>query len=96
MIQTERSMAGLLASEASCTGGDDDSGPVPELTVSMPAFNTGRYIRTAIQSALRQEDVQLELIVVDDASGVEIGDRSLGGERDDLLRLREEIYQVLT
>jgi glycosyltransferase involved in cell wall biosynthesis len=44
------------------------SGPAPELTVSMPAFNAEPYIRTAIESALRQQDVQLELIVVDDAS----------------------------
>ena len=69
MSEAGRSMAGFLASETPRTGGGDESGPAPELTVSMPAFNTGRYIRTAIQSALRQEDVQLELIVVDDGSG---------------------------
>jgi glycosyltransferase involved in cell wall biosynthesis/GT2 family glycosyltransferase len=41
---------------------------MPELTVSMPAYNTGKYIREAIQSVLRQEGVDFELIVVDDGS----------------------------
>jgi glycosyltransferase involved in cell wall biosynthesis len=61
-------MAGSPGSETLRTGGGEENGPAPELTVSMPAFNTGRYIRCAIQSALRQEGVQLELIVVDDGS----------------------------
>lgn len=39
-----------------------------ELTVSMPAYNTGRYIGAAIESVLRQRGVDFELIVVDDAS----------------------------
>jgi glycosyltransferase involved in cell wall biosynthesis len=60
---------GPSGSETPPTGGGcDESGPAPELTVSMPAFNTKPYIKTAIESALRQEDVQLELIVVDDGS----------------------------
>jgi glycosyltransferase involved in cell wall biosynthesis len=41
---------------------------MPELTVSMPARNTGKYIREAVESVLGQEGVDLELIVVDDAS----------------------------
>ncbi|MGH7901530.1 MAG: glycosyltransferase [Thermodesulfobacteriota bacterium] len=41
---------------------------MPELTVSMPAFNTGKYIGEAIESVLRQEGVDFELIVVDDGS----------------------------
>jgi glycosyltransferase involved in cell wall biosynthesis len=44
------------------------NGTAPELTVSMPAYNAEPYIRTAINSALQQEDVQLEVIVVDDGS----------------------------
>jgi len=40
----------------------------PELTVSMPAYNTAPYIRAAVDSALMQEGVDFELIVVDDAS----------------------------
>jgi glycosyltransferase involved in cell wall biosynthesis len=41
---------------------------MPELTVSMPAYNTARYIGRAIESVLQQAGVDLELIVVDDAS----------------------------
>ncbi len=42
---------------------------MPELTVSMPARNTSRFIGEAISSVLSERDVDLELIVVDDASG---------------------------
>jgi glycosyltransferase involved in cell wall biosynthesis len=52
-----------LSSVAGWTGWD-----MPELTVSMPAYNTGRYIGAAIRSVLRQKGVELELIVVDDGS----------------------------
>src|SRR2546427_6868178 len=41
---------------------------MPELTVAMPAYNTGRYIGEAIESVLRQEGVDFELGVVDDGS----------------------------
>ncbi|MGH7908453.1 MAG: glycosyltransferase family 2 protein [Thermodesulfobacteriota bacterium] len=41
---------------------------MPELTVSIPAYNTGKYIGEAIESVLRQEGVDFELIVVDDGS----------------------------
>lgn len=41
---------------------------MPELTVSMPAYNTGKYIGEAIESVLRQEGVEFELIAVDDGS----------------------------
>ena len=41
---------------------------MPELTVSMPAYNSGKFIGEAIHSVLRQEDVDFELIVVDDGS----------------------------
>lgn len=41
---------------------------MPELTVSMPAYNSGKFIRKAIESVLCQKDVDFELIVVDDAS----------------------------
>ena len=39
-----------------------------ELTVSMPAYNTGRYIGAAIESVLRQTGIDFELLVVDDGS----------------------------
>ena len=41
---------------------------MPELTVSMPAYNAGKYIREAIESVLRQDGIEFELIVVDDGS----------------------------
>ena len=41
---------------------------MPELTVSMPAYNTEKYIGEAIESVLRQEGIDFELIVVDDGS----------------------------
>ena len=41
---------------------------MPELTVSMPAYNTGKYIGQAIASVLRQQGIDFELVVVDDSS----------------------------
>ena len=41
---------------------------MPEVTVSMPAYNTERYIGAAIQSVLRQTELDFELLVVDDGS----------------------------
>ena len=41
---------------------------VPELTVSMPAYNQEAYIGQALESVLRQEGVDFEIVVVDDGS----------------------------
>ena len=41
---------------------------LPELTVSMPAYNRASYIREAVESALKQQGVTFEVIVVDDGS----------------------------
>lgn len=41
---------------------------MPELTVAMPSYNTGRYVKFAVESVLAQEGIDFELIVVDDAS----------------------------
>jgi len=41
---------------------------MPELTVSMPAYNTEKFIGDAIKSVLRQTGVDFDLIVVDDGS----------------------------
>ena len=38
------------------------------ITVAMPAYNAGAFIRRALESILSQEGVELEIIVVDDAS----------------------------
>ena len=40
----------------------------PEVTVAMPARNAARFVAAAIDSVLRQEGIELELIVVDDGS----------------------------
>lgn len=40
----------------------------PELTASMPAYNTGKYVREAIESVLRQDGIDFELVVIDDGS----------------------------
>ncbi|GEM_PF-841607 len=40
----------------------------PRVSVVMPAYNAGRYIREAIESILAQDFTDLELIVVDDGS----------------------------
>ncbi len=41
---------------------------MPELTISMPSYNSSRFIGDAIGSVLSQEGVDFELIVVDDGS----------------------------
>lgn len=41
---------------------------VPELTVSVPAYNKGKHIGEAIENILRQDGVEFELIVIDDGS----------------------------
>lgn len=40
----------------------------PQVSVIMPAFNTGRWIRQAIQSVLDQTLTEVEILVVDDGS----------------------------
>jgi glycosyltransferase involved in cell wall biosynthesis len=41
---------------------------VPEVSVCMPVFNGGRFLREAIESVLSQDWADFELIIVDDAS----------------------------
>ena len=38
------------------------------VTVVVPCFNYGRYVRDAVESALRQEDADVRVVVVDDGS----------------------------
>lgn len=40
----------------------------PLISIVMPAFNAGKYIREAINSVLNQSFDNWELIIVDDAS----------------------------
>jgi glycosyltransferase involved in cell wall biosynthesis len=46
---------------------------MPELTVSMPAYNTERFIGEAIEGVLRQTGIDFELLVVDDGSQDDTG-----------------------
>lgn len=41
---------------------------MPELTVSMPAYNSSKFVGEAVESVLRQEGIDFELMVVDDGS----------------------------
>ena len=42
--------------------------PRPDISVIIPCFNGERWISFAIESALSQEGVNIEVIVVDDGS----------------------------
>jgi hypothetical protein len=43
-------------------------GPLPRVTVVVPCFNYARYLPVAVGSALDQEGVAVDVVVVDDAS----------------------------
>ena len=61
--------------------------PLPSLTVAMPAYNAAGFIREALDSVLSQRGVDLEVIVVDDASTDDTADlvQRIGDERCRLL-----------
>jgi len=40
----------------------------PRVTILMPAYNAGKYIAAAVQSALDQTFADFELLIVDDGS----------------------------
>src|ERR1043166_4888945 len=40
----------------------------PSVTVVVPCFNCGRFVRAAVRSALRQEQADARVVVVDDGS----------------------------
>lgn len=49
-------------------GSTSAAGDAPRVTVAMPARNVAPFIRRAVDSVLAQRDIDLELIVLDDAS----------------------------
>ncbi len=46
----------------------EENEPVPFFSVIVPMYNKGPHIKRCVESALRQKNVQFELIVVNDAS----------------------------
>lgn len=60
--------------------------PAPLVTVVIPAFNPGNYLRLAVQSILCQTFKDFELIVIDDGS-TDGSFEQLANERDFRLRL---------
>lgn len=62
--------------------------PLPSLTVAMPAYNAAGFIREALDSVLSQRDVDLEVIIVDDASTDDTAEvvQQVGDARCRLLR----------
>ena len=66
---------------------------MPELTVSMPAYNTARYVGAAIKSVLSQEGVDFELVIVDDGSSDNTAEvvRSFSDPRIRLIRNRKRM-----
>ena len=43
-------------------------GRLPRVTIVVPCYNYGRYLRTCVESALRQPGVETSVIIVDDCS----------------------------
>src|SRR5206468_151365 len=58
----------------------------PRVTVCVPAFQAARFVREAVESALAQRGVDLEVVVFDDAS-TDGTIAALGGIDDARLRL---------
>lgn len=69
--------------ESSQTGSDAP----PLVTVAMPVFNAGRYLRSAVISIIRQSFTDWELLVIDDGSS--------DGAVDDILDLDDARIRVL-
>ena len=55
----------------------------PTVSVVIPCYNYGRYLPQAVASALDQERVEVEVIVVDDASTDGSADVAHGLAQDD-------------
>ena len=55
----------------------------PDVTVIMPAYNAGKTLERAARSALRQEDVAVEVIIVNDCSQDDTGEVADALQQDD-------------
>src|SRR5690242_13208850 len=64
-------------------------GGLPTVTVVIPCFNYGRFVRAAVRSALAQRDADVRVVVVDDGStdGRSPGEcEACRGERVEVIR----------
>ena len=57
------------------------SGRLPLVSVVIPVYNQGRYLHEAVDSALRQEGPDLEVLVVDDGSTEDLDLARYRGDR---------------
>ena len=62
----------------SADASDVGSPGLPLISVVMPCFNSERYLREAVQSVLGQSHGNVELIVVNDGSTDDTGERLQG------------------
>lgn len=63
------------------------------LTVCIPVYNPGHFLTSAVESVLAQESVDLELIVIDDASEHPISDQ-LAGIHDSRLQVERNPHNL--
>lgn len=87
-ITYERLLTGIKSAIGPLDHRQSNRSTAPQVTVSMPAYNAAPYIGAAIRSVLNQTGVELELIVVDDASedGTAAVVEAIGDARITLLR----------
>src|SRR4051812_17741515 len=51
-----------------CIASDGPPDPAPRVSIGLPVYNGGRYVRAAIESLLSQTFTDFELIICDNAS----------------------------
>lgn len=65
---TDQSSSSLNASQDAPDGGFSDGTRQPRVSVVIATYNSGHYLKEAIDSVLQQTETSLELLVVDDGS----------------------------
>lgn len=71
----------------------------PRVSVVVPCFNYARFLPAAVESALRQEGVEVDVVIVDDAStddSVDVAERLARDRRVRLVRHRDNRGHVET
>jgi len=54
----------------------DGTGPRPDVSFAIACYNAGEFLKPAIESALAQNDVRIEVLIVDDGSSDESYERA--------------------